>query len=161
MTAPSLPQWTYSGDPANSSLDLVRFLIGDTNPKDQLLWDGEINYLISKYNKPLNAAIQACETIVAKFSRMCDERVGQVDIKFSQKIKQYLSMRDTLRMRVALTDVTPLVPSIYISAKQANDQAGNLVRPDFTKHMMENDQNSNTVNQQTHANSDGLDDSGD
>lgn len=38
--------FTYSGNPETSTLDAVRFMIGDTNPCDPLLQDEEINYLI-------------------------------------------------------------------------------------------------------------------
>ena len=66
--------WTYGGDPSASAKDAVRFLVGDTDSTDQLLQDGEITYLLSQYNNaPLNAAIRACETIMAKFARMADE----------------------------------------------------------------------------------------
>jgi len=39
--------WTYSGNPANSSSDAVRFLIGDTDTTDQLISNEEIAYLVT------------------------------------------------------------------------------------------------------------------
>lgn len=41
--------FTYSGNPDSSTLDAMRFMIGDTNPCDPLLQDEEINYLIGQY----------------------------------------------------------------------------------------------------------------
>ena len=54
--------FTYSGNPETSTLDAVRFMIGDTNPCDPLLQDEEINYLIGQHandssNGPLMAAV--------------------------------------------------------------------------------------------------------
>lgn len=40
--------FTYSGDPAASQLDAVRFALGDTIKEGALLQDEEINYLISR-----------------------------------------------------------------------------------------------------------------
>lgn len=135
--------WTYSGNPGYSAKDAVRFLIQDTNEADQLLLDGEIEYLLSTYNDaPMNAAIQACEVITAKFSRMADEKVGAVAIQFSQKAKAYRTMADTLRARLARNDCGPFAGGISRSQKQATDQNTDRVRPDFRKRMMEDHQNS-------------------
>ena len=40
--------FTYSGDPAASQLDAVRFALGDTIKEGALLQDEEINYLLSQ-----------------------------------------------------------------------------------------------------------------
>ncbi len=133
--------WSYSGDPGRSAKDQTRFLIGDTNECDQLLQDGEITWLLSQYNNtPMNAAIRACETIISKFSRMADEAVGQVKISFSQKAKSYSTTLTMLRNRLAMEDAVPFAGGIYKNANQVNDQNTALIRPDFSKHMMENDQ---------------------
>lgn len=139
--------FSYSGNPAHNDVDAVRFLVGDTDALDPVLQDGEIQYLLNEYGAPLNAAIQACETIVARFSRLVDEKVGQVDVKFSQKAKQYTDMAALLRQRLALNDTTPYAGGLSQSDKRANDANSDRVRPDFTKHMMENHQNSTFIPQ--------------
>lgn len=131
--------WSYSGDPANSPSDTVRFLIGDTEKNDQLLQDAEIKYLLNLYGgAPLNAAIRACEMIIGKFSRLADETAGQVRINFSQKAKGYRAMLTDLRMRIAIDDMTPICGGISIGDKIATSQDQDRVKPEFTKHMMEN-----------------------
>ena len=40
--------FTYSGDPSKSQLDECRFLLGDTNEKNPIMQDGEINYIIAQ-----------------------------------------------------------------------------------------------------------------
>ena len=133
--------WTYSGNPGANAKDQTRFLIGDTNQKDQLLLDGEIEWLLSQYNNtPMNAAIRACETIISKFSRLADESVGQVKIEFSQKAKGYQTTLRMLRERLAMEDAPPYVGGISVSDKQTVAANSDRVRPDFAKHMMENDQ---------------------
>lgn len=132
--------WSYSFNPGYSAKDQVRFLIGDTDKSDPILYDGEINWLVSQYGSAMHAAIRACETIISKFSRQADEAVGQVKITFSQKAKAYGTTLDMLRSRLAMEDCAIFAGGILKSDKQLNDQNTNLVRPDFSKHMMENDQ---------------------
>lgn len=136
--------FSYSGNPGHSSLDAVRFLIGDTDPSDVIFQDAELAYLIAQYapGAVINAAIQACEAALAKFARLVDEKAGGVDLKFSQKTKQYTLTRDELRRRLLVTDMNPFCGGISIAQKEANRENTDTVRPDFTKHMMENHQNS-------------------
>lgn len=133
--------WNYSFNPENSAKDEVRFLIGDTNIKDQLLQDEEIQYLLKKHNNyPLNAAIRACEAVISKFSRLADETVGSVSKSFSQKAQSYFKTMEMLRTRVALEGARPYAGGISVSDKQTNTQNEDLVNPDFKKHQFENQQ---------------------
>lgn len=133
--------WNYSGDPAYSAKDQTRFLIGDTDPTDPLLYDQEIIWTLGQYNfTPMMAAIRCCESIIAKFSRMADEAVGQVKINFRQKAQNMRDLQTTLRNRLAMEQAVPFAGGISVSQKITNWQNTDNVRPDFTKHMMENDQ---------------------
>jgi hypothetical protein len=133
--------WSYSGNPGSSPKDATRFLIGDTNQCDQLLQDAEITWILGQYNNsPINAAIRCVETIMSKFSRMADENVGRVRIDFSQKAKAYRAMRDDLIHRLATEDMTPYAGGISVSDTITQVQNKDRVKPDFTKHMMENQQ---------------------
>lgn len=133
--------WNYSGNPGFSAKDQVRYLIGDTIASKPLLNDAEIEWVLTQYQfTPMNAAIRCCEAIVAKFSRQADESVGQVKITFSQKAEAYRKLITDLRNRLAMEGAVPYSGGISKSDIQANDQNSNRVRPDFTKHMMENHQ---------------------
>lgn len=143
--------WSYSGDPTESPKDAVRFLVGDTDITDPLLQDGEIYYLLGQYNNAvINASIRACETIQAKFGRMVDETVGSVSIKFSQRQKAFNDLKQMLIQRLATEAIPngPYAGGISISDVIQNNQNRGLVRPDFTKHMMENQQISPWVTSQ-------------
>lgn len=152
-----MPQSTYSGDPTSSKKDEVRFLIGDTDSTEFLLQDGEINYLLGLYNDTaIPAAIRGCETIMAKFSRMADEQVGQVKISYSQKAKAYAVMLGQLRQRLAIENCAPYAGGISKVDKSSNDLNANRVKPDFSKHMMENEQIAPwTTNAKDHLNREG------
>lgn len=131
--------WSYSGDPSTSPKDEVRFLIGDTDQCDQILQDPEILFVLAKYNfAPMNAAIRLCETVISKYSRLCNEAVGQVRIDYKDVVANYKDTMNILRARLAMEDATPYCGGISVSDKMTNAMNPNRVRPDFTKHMMEN-----------------------
>lgn len=133
--------YSYSGNPATSPKDLVRFLIGDTDSTEWLLQDEEIVYLLSLYNNAaLNAAIRAVETIMSKFSRLADESAGSVSVSFSQRSKSYREMLGTLRTRIATDDMTPLAGGISHAQKQTTVANNDRIQPDFSKRMLENPQ---------------------
>lgn len=147
--------FSYSGDPSKSPLDAVRFFIGDTDRCDVLLQDAEIQYVLNKYNDaPINAAIECVQSIMSKFSRVPDEKVGQVAISFSQRMKMYGEMLINLRHQLAVGDIQPFAGGISVSQKQSNLSDTDTVRPDFTKQMMINDQNSSLIPQSEHAGGD-------
>jgi hypothetical protein len=93
--------WTYSGNPASSDRDAVRFLVADTDTTDQLITDEEIAYLIGLYTEAPLAAVGAARAIAAKFSRQSDQARGIGDLNLSesmsQKSTQYHHLADHLQ----------------------------------------------------------------
>lgn len=137
----SSPNWTYSGDPGKNTKDAVRFLIGDTEERDPILKDAEIRWILTEYsNSPIQSAIRCCEVIAAKFSRRCDETVGSVSLKLSQKATQYMKLRDDLRNRLAIEVAIPYAGGISQSDKESVAANSDRVEPAFRKHSMENEQ---------------------
>ena len=132
---------SYSGNPATSPLDAVRFLVGDTDPCQFFLQDAEVNYLLAQYNNAVpNTAIPYCYRIIAKLTRLADESVGQVKIQYSQKAKAFRTMIQDLRNQLATFDITPYAGGIAVSDVTSVNCNANRVRPDFTKNMMVNRQ---------------------
>lgn len=136
-------KFSYSGDPAASLKDAVRFNIGDTDECEYLLTDAEINYNLGLYRGSiLQASIRCCEQVMAKFARRVNQTVGSVRLDYSNQIKQYAQMRDELRMRLAIEDCTPYAGGISRSDALQVDLNPDRIEPDFTRHMMQNDQQS-------------------
>lgn len=77
--------WSYSGDPGASTLDLVRFLIQDTDTNDQLLSDEEILYLIGVWSDPYAAAIGCVSSLIAKASRGLEESKSVADLSITRR----------------------------------------------------------------------------
>ena len=83
--------FTYSGDPADSQLDTVRFLISDIDPDDPLLQDEEISWLLTENPNVYRAAAEACEIGAGNAMRLVDTASGELRVSLSQRAQQ---MRD-------------------------------------------------------------------
>lgn len=90
--------WSYSGNPASSALDAVRFLLLDTDIQSQLLSNEEINYLLSVENDNIyEAAIRGAIQASAKFGRKGSKSVGDLSIEYGAQADFYQSLADRLR----------------------------------------------------------------
>jgi hypothetical protein len=119
----------------------VRFLIGDTDPTDQLLKDAEIYYLLGIYNNsPLDTAVQCLEAIMGKFARMVNESVGGVKIDFTDKIKNMDYMKKAIIQRMASSQIAAYAGGISISDMIQVNQNADRPCPVMTLHEMENQQ---------------------
>ncbi len=127
--------WTYSGDPASSDKDAVRFYIGDTDNSDQLLQDEEISFLLTTESSILDTAVAAAEGIAAKFSRKADKAVGDLKISLSQKADKYFTLADKLRQRAGILAV-PFAGGLTQDEKTTASEDTNAVQPSFKRGMM-------------------------
>jgi hypothetical protein len=92
--------WTYSGNPGASTLDEIRFLIGDTDSTDQLLSNEEINYLFGVYQDAYAAAVASVVALISKASRTVEEskKVGDLSlsVKSGARLQQWIVLKQTL-----------------------------------------------------------------
>lgn len=93
--------WKYSGNPADSALDEVRFLVGDTDAGDQLLSDQEIEYLL--VNNPATAGIsnwscasEAARAISSKMTKLISKTVGSLSLQYGQRAQQFADLAEQL-----------------------------------------------------------------
>lgn len=91
--------WEYSGDPAFSSKDEVRFLIGDTDDSDHQLEDEEIDYLVTTYGDATVAALAGARALASKYSRLSisAKAVGDLKIDYRSKAAEYRELVKTLK----------------------------------------------------------------
>jgi hypothetical protein len=103
--------WSYSGDPAASEKDAVRFLIGDTDTNDQLLSNEEILYTISLTGDVYEAAHDSAYAIASKFSRMASSKsVGDMSISFSNRATDFYAVADRMsKLQAMRNPPTPWV----------------------------------------------------
>lgn len=62
-------KFTYSGNPASSSRDAVRFALGDTNSNEPIFTDSEIDWLLVEQGSINEAALAGAQAAVAKYAR--------------------------------------------------------------------------------------------
>ena len=121
--------WTYTGNPAASDRDAVRFLVADTVSTDPLITDEEIAYLLDVYTEAPNAAVGAARAIAAKFSRESDQArtIGDLTLSesLSQKSTQYHHLGDHLA-GLASGITSPPTPNANSSALGAEFKIGLL-----------------------------------
>lgn len=112
---------TYSGDPSASTLDEVRFLIGDTNNSAERLTDEEITYLIGKWGDPMKAAHAAAMQLASTYAGRMNKSIGQTRLEYSTLFNQYVSLAKELARRGGFTSVAmtavPVAGGIVGSAR--------------------------------------------
>jgi len=129
--------WSYSGNPASSPKDEVRFLIGDTNSSDPQLQDGEISYTIGLVygSSPVPAngnyvpAIYCADALIAKYARAVSKSVGDLHVTYSDRLKQYQELAARLRMRATLAQVQFNAGGESIGEKIAAYANWDLIQP--------------------------------
>lgn len=94
--------WTYSGDPANSPRDEIRFLVGDTKETPQSLTDDEIAYLLSKNDGAIRrAAADAAEAMGAGYVELSvtSKKMGDLSLSYAYETtyKRYYDLASKIR----------------------------------------------------------------
>ena len=157
--------WSYSGNPALSRKDEVRFLIGDTNSDsdEQMLTDEEIEYSLTLYpissdtstiidhtRQPHMAALVCAEAIWSYFQRQADERLPPVTFEYAARAKNYKIKVDDLRRVVAMRGgLQPYVGGISVLVKESIYTDSDRVRPAFR---VKEDDNINSTSANTEQN---------
>lgn len=108
---------TYSGDPSSSTLDEVRFLLGDTNTAAEKLTDDEVNYLITTWGTPIRAAHAGAMQLASVYAGKMDKSIGQTRISYSMLFNQYVQLAKELARRGGFTS----------AAMSAAPQSGGVV----------------------------------
>lgn len=131
--------WSYNPSlVAKNAKDAVRLLIGDVLMADPQLQDEEINYMVSQRSTLYGAAAECCRSLAARFSRSVDQQAGTSKLFYSQMAKAYTQKTIEFELNATLSGAAvPIMGSISISDKQAQELDTNRVRPQFTIGMMD------------------------
>ena len=93
--------WTYSGDPAASDLDAVRFYVQDTRADFPLLTDEEIDYVLAAwqpiYDSILYTSAVCAEVIASKFAREVSVSADGVSVGANELQQKYKTLAEDLR----------------------------------------------------------------
>lgn len=128
--------WSYSGDPSSSDLDALRFLIGDTDTSDQQFSDEELNYLLDQTDdNVVAAALLAIDRLLIKYSRTPDQKTGDIDIKYSQRVEQLTKARASITAGLA---PVPYAGGISVSDMESVRDDTDRAGPIFALGMTDN-----------------------
>lgn len=112
---------SYSGNPAVSDKDAVRFWIEDTTAPFALT-DEEIAYVLTIYPTPMAAAAACARALAAKYAKLVDKEVGDLKLKYSQRGAAYLALAERIEAQAGLVGLMPYAGGISIADMQAVDQ---------------------------------------
>ena len=126
--------WSYSGNPASSDRDAVRFWLDDT-ASPALFSDAEIDFVLAAGTaSPLDAASQLAERLAMSYARLAtSESVGDVSRTYGDRSAAMLALAKRLQARAA-SDSGEQVPA---ALGLASDQ-GYLVESYFWRGMLDN-----------------------
>lgn len=101
--------FTYSGNPANSKLDWVRFMIGDTNINAPLLQDAEINFLIDEASTDCQLLFFAFRQAAVMFSIKAAKRsLGPQSEDTTARLKFFEAMAKKYEILQSYSGTPPL-----------------------------------------------------
>ena len=137
--------WTYSGDPAASDLDAVRFLLGDTVEASAIFQDEELEWVLTQASNVYIAASIAAESAASAFEGAAGDvktkTVGALSISYdSEKAEKYRKLSRQLRFQGALhSTIVPYSGGISKADKETQEDDTDWVRPNFSIGMHDNE----------------------
>ncbi len=131
----------YTGNPASSARDLVRYLIGDTSAVagDIELTDEEIAYEIATTGTNYyRVAARLCDSLIARLKAVSHDYSDSTVKEFlSQKMEHYQDLKKSLRAKAhSGTAILSTGGRADIAADVAADT--NITQPAFSKKMHDN-----------------------
>jgi hypothetical protein len=129
--------WSYSGNPAASDRDRLRFDLGDTVAEDPLLQDEELDFCLAQESSYYGALARACEAIAMRFSREASVSTGRLSLQLAERAKQWTERAQEYRKRAAAAHA-PSVGGLSKAEEEAALQDPDRTGPYFRKDMMKN-----------------------
>jgi len=123
--------WCYSGNPATSDIDAVRFLSGDTDSSQPwTLQDEEIAYCLTMTSNVYLAAAFTLDSAMAKMGGLATSKsVGDLSISWSDRYQQFSAKAQSLRTRATVLGVPTFATGLFRSEKRAADQDPDRIMP--------------------------------
>jgi hypothetical protein len=89
--------YTYSGNPASSSRDAVRYLLNDTSTGSMEMNDAEIEWLVAEKTNVYRAAAQGARQLAAQANNsVASKTVGSLTLTYSERAQKWMDLAATL-----------------------------------------------------------------
>lgn len=128
-------KWSYSGDPSSSTLDAVRFGIGDTVAGDPIFTDAEITFAVTSEGSINEATIRLAKAAVAKFARLTSVSDDKIKKENQQKLEHFQALVKELVQNRGKRVTGIFAGGLSISGKKAVESDTDRNAPAFTRTM--------------------------
>ena len=132
--------WTFWSTPGTSNVDqrrdAVRMFVGDTDESDQQISNEQIEFCLTQTSNDIySASAMVARMLAAKYARMADSKLEEVETKFSQLRDNYNSLAVSLDAQSAkfgtLNLGVPLAGGISIGEMSAARDDTDRLPPSF------------------------------
>jgi len=122
--------YTYQGNPSASPIDLVHFLLGDTDPGNPISTDEECAWAYcANGNNAYLAAADLAETKALTFVNRPLSGLKGGRTTAGDEAQAFLMLAQTLRLRASVKTTSLYAGGLSVSEKQADRADGDLVQP--------------------------------
>ena len=128
---------SYSGNPADSPVDAVRFWVSDRGPDVWQISNEEIQYVLTQYANPLLAASAIANEFAMKWALYCDKAVGDLRLAYSQRSKMYADLAKKLKQEGEQSGPTLFSGGTNLAEMCANAQDSNINPQPFTQYQFD------------------------
>lgn len=133
--------WTYTGNPASSDTDGVRFLVGQTSTSDPVLVnDQEIAFAVTHSGNIWAAAVLVAESLLGQYAGKDADSisVGNLSESYGDRSAKLQARLPNLRRQAAMRNVVPVAGGLTIAQRQARAADTSLVPDIFQVGMTDN-----------------------
>ncbi len=120
--------FSYSGNPADSDKDSVRFLLQDTTEPGEFLQDEEINFLVAQEVNIYSAAAAGAMLLAGRSHNVKTKKVGDLSITFGSET--WKGLAEWLRGRGSSYQI-PSAGGTSRSDKRTLEDDNDWLVPDF------------------------------
>jgi len=129
--------FTWTGNPAASTIEKIHWEIGDTDSTNPKFTDAEVQYAYDQEHSVYPAAARLCEQLATKYASDVDRSLGPLRVSLSQKVDFYKNRAKELRLHGAKY-ATPYVGGVSVAKEELFEEDTDLNQPYFETGMHDN-----------------------
>ena len=129
--------FTWTGDPAASTIEAIRWYIDDIVSSDAKFQDAEINYAYDQEKSILGAAALLCEQLAANYAGEVSRSLGPMRIDLTSLAEKYERKAVEYRKR-AQAFAAPYASNISKADEEVWEDNSDIKQPIFEKDMHTN-----------------------
>ncbi len=112
--------FTYTRNPASSTKDAVRFLVGQTSTNDPVVvWDAEIDWAITQSGNAYAAAVMIGESMLQQYAAKdaLSLTVGNLSETYGDRSARLQATLASLKRQMAMRNVVPVAGGITVASR--------------------------------------------